>query len=72
MFFSFSGCTSASDTVSKEEYESVVAEVDGLKSQIESMQNDKGDINIEISASSTNAENSESLSSDEKKSNEKV
>lgn len=71
-FFSFSGCTNASDTVSRDEYESIVAEVDGLKAQIESMQNDKDDISIEISSYSSDGENSELLSSDEEKLKERV
>lgn len=71
-FLGLSGCTNEPDTVSRDEYESIVAEVDNLKSQIESMQNDKDHISIEISSSSSDGENSELLSSDEEKLKERV
>lgn len=61
-----------SDNVSREEYQSVVSEVDELKSQIESMQNDKGDTNVEMSDSTNNTENLESVVPDEEYSKERT
>lgn len=64
--------TPTSDNVSREEYESVVAEVDELKSQLESIQNDKGDTNVEMLDSTINTENLEPVVPDEESSKERV
>ena len=72
--FILTSCSSTptSDNVTREEYENVVAEVDELRSQIESMQNDKGDANVEMSDSTINTENLEQVVPDEESSKERV
>lgn len=72
--FILTSCSSTPtlDNVTREEYENVVSEVDELKSQIESLENDKGDVNVEMSDSTINTENLEQVVPDEESSKERV
>lgn len=66
---SLSACASESNTVSREEYENIVAEVSELKSQIELMNDD--DKNMETSDDIANTENPEPVMPDEETSEER-
>lgn len=70
--FSLSGCSNTSNTVTREEYENVVAEVEDLKSQIESLENSEKNSNEDITDPSTNVENSGAILSDKEELKERV
>ncbi|MCH5271886.1 MAG: hypothetical protein J1E83_14285 [Lachnospiraceae bacterium] len=61
--FILSGCVNTTDTVSRAEYENVVSEIDDLKAQLDSMQNEKEDgVEIQQQAEVSILENEEQTS----------